>query len=363
MDTIHKSMTDKNLKNAPTEPGWDLYRSFLAVLQAGSLSAAARELGLAQPTLGRHIDSLEQALGASLFVRSQHGYLPTAHAEQLRPFAAAMAATASALMRAASSDAQEARGTVRITASEVVGCEVLPPMLTRLHQRYPELIIELALSDNTHDLLRREADIAVRMVRPVQDALVARRVGAIDLGLYAHRDYLARRGVPAGMHDIGRHALIGFDQETPFIRKMKQNWRDSGDGADRVGASGRGSSASDVTNDGKGFGSGSARNTQAGAERAAGRQLGREMFSLRTDNYLAQLAMVRAGFGIGFLQCGVARRDPALIPVLPEVPRISFDTWLAMHEDLRTSRRCSVVFDALAEELQAYVALQHSPPD
>ncbi|MEO7497106.1 MAG: LysR family transcriptional regulator [Massilia sp.] len=299
-----------------TEPNWDLYRSFLAVLQAGSLSAAARALGLTQPTLGRHIDALEQSLGAALFVRSQHGYLPTAQAEQLRPYAESLAATASALIRAAASDAQGTRGTVRITASEVVGCEVLPPILAALHRQYPELTIELALSDTTQDLLRREADIAVRMLRPAQDALVARRIGAIEAGLFAHRDYLARRGTPTEAAGLAGHALIGFDLESAFIRATMRRW---------------------------------------------GGQLHRDMFSLRTDNHLAELAMIRAGFGIGLCQLGLARRDPALVRVLPDMPTIAFDTWLAMHEDLRTSRRCGVAFEALANGLQAYVASQATP--
>ena len=292
------------------EPNWDLYRSFLAVLEAGSLSAAARELGLAQPTLGRHIDALEAALGHALFVRSQHGYLPTEHALGLKPYAQTLAATASALLRAASGSAAEPRGSVRVTASEVVACEVLPPILARLHAEYPGLQIELAVSNRPQDLLRREADIAVRMVRPAQEALVARRIGAIELGLHAHRDYLARRGTPATLAELPAHALIGFDHETAFIRGMKRHLGD----------------------------------------------LTRANFALRSDSDLAQLAALRAGFGIGICQAGIARRDPALVRVLPDAFAPALDTWLAMHEDLRDSKRCSVVFAALADGLAAYMA-------
>jgi DNA-binding transcriptional LysR family regulator len=291
------------------EPTWDLYRSFLAVLDGGSLSAAARQLGLAQPTLGRHIEALEGALGFALFVRSQHGYLPTEHALQLKPYAQSLAATASALLRAASGSAEEPRGTVRVTASDVVGCEVLPPILTRLHQQYPQLQIELALSNRAQDLLRREADIAVRMLQPAQEALVARRIGAIELGLHAHRDYLARRGTPATLAELASHALIGYDHESAFIRSMKHHLGD----------------------------------------------LTRSQFALRSDSDLAQLAAVRAGFGIGICQAGVARRDPALVRVLPEAFAPRLDTWIAMHEDLRNSKRCTVVFSALAEGLAAYL--------
>lgn len=293
---------------AQREPDWDLYRSFLAVLDAGSLSGAARALGLAQPTLGRHIVSLEQALGFALFVRSQHGLLPTEQALALRPFAEALAASAGALLRAASSPRDEARGTVRITASEIVGCEVLPPVLARLQRDYPALRIELALDNAPQDLLRREADIAVRMHRPTQEALVARSVGAIEIGLHARRDYLARCGTPADLAALGQHALIGFDRETAFIRPLKHH----------LGG------------------------------------LGRDSFALRADSDLAQLAMLRAGLGIGVCQCGIAQRDRQLVRVLPDAFAVELDTWVAMHEDLRESRRCSVVFAALVDGLLAY---------
>ncbi|MEG1326632.1 MAG: LysR family transcriptional regulator, partial [Janthinobacterium sp.] len=169
---------------------WEYYRSLLAVLQHGSLSGAARALGITQPTVGRHIAALEQALGATLFTRSQLGLLPTEVALALRPHAETMEHTAALMERAASSQGQGVAGTVRIAASEVVGVEVLPPILARLRACHPGLIIELVLSNKVQDLLRREADIAVRMLRPRQEQLVARKVGDIELGLHAHADYL-----------------------------------------------------------------------------------------------------------------------------------------------------------------------------
>jgi DNA-binding transcriptional LysR family regulator len=279
-------------------PNWDLYRSFLAVLEAGSLSAAARDLGLAQPTLGRHIEALEAAVGYALFVRSQHGYLPTEHALQLKPYAQALAATAGAFMRAASGKGDQARGTVRVTASEIVACEVLPPILAALHRQYPELQIELAVTNRPQDLLRREADIAVRMVRPSQEALVARRVGDIELGLHAHRDYLARRPAPVSLAELKHHAIIGYDHENAFIRSLRHHLGD----------------------------------------------LTRSMFSLRTDSDLAHLAAIRAGFGIGICQNAIAAREAALVRVLPGDFSFALETWVAMHEDLRDSKRCSVSF-------------------
>jgi DNA-binding transcriptional LysR family regulator len=290
-------------------PGWDLYRSFLGVLKDGSLSAAARSLGLAQPTVGRHIAALETSLGLVLFTRSQSGLLPTEAALALRPYAESMASNAAALQRTASSQGDGVKGTVRITCSDVVGVEVLPPILAALREQHPALVVELVLTNRLQDLLRREADIAVRMTPPKHEALVARRIGNIEVGLHAHRDYLARHGTPRTEAELRAHALIGYDEETPFIRSV-----------------------------GKALGG-----------------LKREHFALRTDSDLAQLAAIRAGAGIGFCQVGVARRDPNLVRVMAKRFSVPLDTWLAMHEDLRDSPRCQVAFAALAEGLAACV--------
>jgi len=293
------------------EPGWELYRTFLGVLRAGSLSSAARELRLTQPTVGRHVDALERALGYPLFTRSRQGLAPTDAALALQPYAETLAATAGALLRAASSHGDGVRGTVRITASEVVGVEVLPPILAALRQTHPQLVIELVLSNRIEDLLRRDADIAVRMQRPAQEALLARRVGVIELGLHAHRDYLARHGTPATWADLRHgHALIGFDQETALLRSLRPQLD----------------------------------------------MLGREDFALRADSDLAQLAAIRAGFGIGICQVGLVRRDAALMRVLPEQFSMPLETWLAMHENLRDSPRCRVVFAALVTGLLDYIS-------
>src|SRR5262245_33519506 len=144
------------------EPGWELYRSFLAALRPGSLSGAARALKLTQPTIGRHIDELEKALDTALFTRSQHGLLPTEAAEALAPHAEVMAASAAALVRAASGTSREIGGTVRLSASEVIGVEVLPPILVSLRTQHPNLALELVVSDEIRDPLRSAVDLAVR---------------------------------------------------------------------------------------------------------------------------------------------------------------------------------------------------------
>ena len=192
----------------------------------------------------------------------------------------------------------------------VIGVEVLPPALASLRRRHPGLRIELVPTNRIQDLLQREADIAVRTARPRQERLVARRVGAVELGLFARADYLAERGMPATPADLSRHALIGFDVETPFLRAARQKlpvWN-------------------------------------------------RGAFALRSDSFLAQLALIRAGCGIGVCQVPLARRDDQLVRVLSRQFRSSLEIWVAMHEGLRSSPLCRAVFDALVECLRAHVA-------
>jgi DNA-binding transcriptional LysR family regulator len=293
---------------ASNDPGWELYRSFLVVMREGSLSAAARTLGMTQPSVGRHMRELEAALGAALFARSPQGLTPTELARELVPHAQVMASAAAILQRTASAGREEISGTVRLTASEVIGAEVLPPILTVFRERHPGIVVELVLSNQTSDLLRRDADIAVRMVQPTQDALVARHVGRIELGLFAHRRYLDAHGQPSTLAELAGHALIGFDTEQPYIRRM----------------------------------------------RPGGLPYVRERFALRTDSDLAALAALRAGFGIGIAQVNLARRDPQLVRLLPDQLSLPLETWVAMHEDLRQSLRVRRLFDHLAEALQTY---------
>jgi DNA-binding transcriptional LysR family regulator len=286
---------------------WELYRSFLAVVRFGSLSAAARALRLTQPTLGRHVDGLEAALGAALFTRSPQGLIATETALALVPMAEAMESAAEAMVRAASGAAGAVAGVVRITASEVVGAEVLPGILAEFAEAHPGVVFELHVSNRAEDLLRRDADIAVRMVRPVQSGLVAKLLGETVLGLYAHRRYLEAHGVPEGWDDLRRLRLIGFDRVPVAVKAV------------------------DVP-------------------------LGRAMFSLRTDSDLAQLAALRAGYGVGVCQVGIARRDADLVRVLPGRFAVPLEIWLVMHEDLRGSVRLRLVFEHLAAGLRGFLS-------
>ncbi len=286
---------------------WDHWRSFLAVADEGSLSAAARRLRLTQPTVGRHIDLLEAALGTALFLRAPHGLSLTETGIAMLPEARAMAAAAQALERTASAPQQATAGVVRLAASEVVGVQILPRVLAELLERHPALEIELALSNRNDDLLRHEADLAIRMTRPMQGGLIAHRVALAGIGLYAHRDYLDRRGTPQSLAELSGHVLIGPDRDSEAIAALAQ----------------------------------------------AVPGLSQRMIRFRCDREAAQLNALRASMGIGGCQHGIARRDPALRPVLAGVLNVTLEVWLAMHEDLRASARVRLVHDHLAASLPA----------
>jgi DNA-binding transcriptional LysR family regulator len=290
------------------QPGWELYRSFLAVVRERSLSGAARALALTQPTIGRHIDALEEALGLKLFTRSQTGLIATTGAIALVPHAEAMASAAEALQRVASGDADEDRGTVRITASEMIGAEVLPEALAMFREAHPRITIELVLSNRSEDLLRREADIAVRMVRPTQAALVARRIGIIHIGLHAHPRYLKAHGTPRSLAELTSHPIIGFDKGPSVRRPMN-----------------------------------------------LGVEVTRDLFAFRCDNDYGQYAALRAGFGVGFCQRALGKRD-GLVRVLTGTLEFELGMWVVMHKDLRRTHRMRLMFDHLASFLARYVA-------
>src|SRR5690606_3425541 len=197
---------------------WALVRSFVAVLDAGSLTGAARALGAQQPTLSRHIAELEAQLGAPLFERTGRGVTPAAAALAIADAARQMEAGAHGLVRAVSGLGQATSGKVRITTSQVAAAWLLPPILAALQDEEPAIQVELVASNALSNLLRREADIAVRMVRPTQGALVARRIAEIGVGAYAHERYLAAAGVPRRPADLLRHRLVGFDLDDTIIR-------------------------------------------------------------------------------------------------------------------------------------------------
>ncbi|MCC5958462.1 MAG: LysR family transcriptional regulator [Rhodobacteraceae bacterium] len=284
---------------------WDHWRSFIAVTEQGSLSGAARVLGLTQPTISRHIDLLEQATGATLFLRSQQGLALSDLGRQLLPQARAMAASAAALERNASGPIDAARGIVRLTASAVVGAQILPAVLAPLLAAHSGLEVELVLTNRNEDLLQREADLAVRMVRPVQAAIVARKIADVRIGLFAHMRYLQERGTPQTMAELAGHVLIGADRDSMALAAL------------------------------------------------ANAGIARRMMRFRCDDEGAQINAIRAGMGIGALQAGIARKDAGLRPVLADALSVGLECWLALHEDQRNNARVRLVADHLAQHLPA----------
>lgn len=292
------------------ELDWNLVRSFLAVAEAGSLSAAARRLSASQPTLGRHIAEFEQALGMVLFRRGRAGYEITPQGLALLARAQAMAAEADALARLAAGSAEQVAGTVRLAASEVVSAHVLPPILARLALEEPAIEVEIVASNRVENLLRRDADIAIRMVEPSQLDLVARKVADIPLTACAARSYLARRGTPTEPRELLAHDLVGFDRDEGLIEGFR---------AVRL----------DVT---------------------------RGTFRLRTDNHLVLWEAVRSGIGIGFAQRPLVLADGLVAAIMPKLVLPDLPMWLAMHRDVRTSPRIRRVADFLFEGLRLYSA-------
>ena len=290
---------------------WTLVRSFLAVLDAGSLMGAARQLGALQPTLSRHITELEAQLGAPLFERTGRGVLPTTLALAIAESARQMATSADTLARTLTRSREATAGTVRITTSEVAASYLLPPVLARLHLAEPGIQIELVASNQISNLLRREADIAVRMVRPAQGSLVARKLGDIAIIAGAHTGYLQRAGTPRKPGDLLQHRLIGYDRDDTIERGFAK----------------------------------------------FGLALPHEAFALRTDNHLAYGRLVAAGAGIGFVAAYNLRHWPGVVPLLPMLKIPPLPCWLAVHREIRGSALVRRVYDFLAEAIPAELAL------
>ena len=290
---------------------WALVRSFIAVLDAGSLMGAARALGAQQPTLSRHLAELEAQLGTPLFERTGRGVTPTAAALAIADAARRMESGTDALAQALAGRRDATTGSVRITTSQVAATWLLPPVLAALQLAEPGLQIELVASNQLSNLLRREADIAVRMVRPAQSSLIARKLADLPIVAAAHRDYLARAGTPRRGADLLQHRLIGYDRDDTITR---------------------------------GFA-------------ALGMALPATQFALRTDDQVAYGRLVAAGAGIGFVaQYNIAHWPGVVALPLADVKIPPLPCWLAVHREIRGNRVVRRVYDFLAEALPAALA-------
>ena len=284
---------------------WALVKSFLAVLDAGSLMGAARQLGAQQPTLSRHIAELEAQLQVPLFERTGRGVVPTAAALAMADAARDMDASAQRLARAVAGRQEQTSGTVRLSCSQVVACDLLPPVLVALRAEEPGIQVELVASNALSNLLRRDADIAVRMLRPEQGSLVARKLIDLQISACAHRRYLQSAGTPQRPEELLLHQLIGYDRDDTVLR---------------------------------GFAS-------------MGLSVSREHFALRTDDQVAYGRLVAAGAGIGFMAEFSRRQWPDVLPLLPQLAIPPMPCWLAVHREIHGNRLVRRVYDFLAEAI------------
>jgi DNA-binding transcriptional LysR family regulator len=291
------------MDNPAALPDWSLVQSFLAVAEHGSLSAAARQLGCSQPTLGRHIQSLEASLGCSLFTRQPRGFDLSDTGQQLLPMAQAMRDQMNAFALTAAGQAERLEGTVRITASVFASHYLLPPVLARIRTLEPAIEIELVPSDETENLLFRAADIALRMYRPEQLDIITRHLCDLPLGVFAARSYLARKGVPQSAEDLWQHELVGFDTNDLILTSM----------------------------------------------RALGWPARRRDFAARCDNQAVYWQLVRAGCGIGFSQAAVGRADPLVQELHLGIEIPPLPVWLAAHPAMRRTPRVARIWQLLAE--------------
>jgi DNA-binding transcriptional LysR family regulator len=289
---------------------WSLVQSFVAVLDAGSVMGAARALGAQQPTLSRHIAELEAQLGTPLFERTGRGVTPTAAALAIAEAARQMEGGAETLARAVAGQRDATTGTVRVTTSDVAAAYLLPPILVALAAQEPGIQIEVVATNQIKNLLRREADIAVRMARPQQSSLIARKLASVEIIACAHQRYLARAGTPRQPADLLQHRVVGYDRDDAIVR-----------GFARLGV-----------------------------------VMTREQFSPRTDSQLTYGRLVAEGAGIGFVARYNLRDWPGVVQVLPQLEIPDLPCWLAVHREIHGRKVVRRVYDFLAAHIPPALA-------
>jgi DNA-binding transcriptional LysR family regulator len=288
---------------------WDDARHFLAIHRKGSLSAAARQLGVNQSTVGRRLLALEERLGTKLFIRTRDGYRIGPAGEQLLPHAERMEDEATAIAREITGHVTTLAGTVRVTTPDLFGAQIIMPLLVQFHERYPEIDLELDADNRLRSLSKREADMAVRMGGRMGGALAVRKIGTFGNAAYVSKRYLERRGRPReGAWD--GHDFIGFSD--PLLRMPESRWIE---------------------------------------ERAT-----RGRVVLRTANTLAQLTAAVAGLGVALLPCYAGDAEPELTRLVPPASCEFQPIWLAVHEDMRHSARIRACSDFLAEAIRTQSA-------
>ncbi|HZO15371.1 MAG TPA: LysR family transcriptional regulator [Polyangiaceae bacterium] len=284
---------------------WNQARAFLVTAEEGSFSAAARALGMTQPTLGRQVAALEQELGVTLFERVGTKLELTSTGLELVEHVRAMGDAANRVSLTATGQSASVVGTVCITASEVIAAYMLPPILGRLRLEHPGIELEIVVSNQARDLHRREADIAIRNFRVSQPDLVARKIKDSRAHMYASPAYLDRIGHVSSLEDLAKAELFAFDRTDLMIDGLK----------------------------------------------ALGVEVTRRQFPIVTANHLVQWELCKQGVGICLIMEEIGDAEPRVQRVLPSMPPIPIPVWLVCHRELRTSRRIRLVFDRLADDL------------
>lgn len=289
---------------------WNRARAFLVTAEEGSVSAAARALGLSQPTLSRQIDALEAELSIVLFERVGRGFILTPAGHELLQHVRGMGEAATRMSLSASGQSQSLVGRVCITATEVYAAFVLPPVVARLHRAHPGLQVELVASNTIADLRRREADIAVRNVASTHPDVIVRRLRDDRAHLYATPDYLRSIGDLRSLEDLGAAEFLGYSDNQLLVKMMN----------------------------------------------GMGIPVTERSFPLLSNHQIVQWELVKNGLGIGFMTETVGDAEPLVQRVLPSMDPVSFPIWLATHRELNTSIRIRTVFDFLATELAPHKA-------
>jgi DNA-binding transcriptional LysR family regulator len=284
---------------------WNQLKAFLETAETGSLSAAARKLGLTQPTLSRQVAAIEQRMGVTLFERVGKAMALTDTGLDLLEHARAMGAAAEALQLAATGRSQAVGGVVSVSASDPFAAIVLPPLVRQLREQEPGIAIEVISTDALSDLLRREADIAIRHVKPEQPDLIARLIRVATAHFYASEEWVKVHGHPRSAEDAAHLPFVGSDRSGQYL----------------------------------------------GYLRTHGLALSEANFSCYADHTVAHWVLVQQGMGIGAMMEEIALATPSMVRVLDDLPPVRFPIWLVTHRELRTSRRIRVVFEALAQGL------------
>jgi len=284
---------------------WNHVRAFLATAEEGSLSAAARAVGLTQPTLGRQVSALEETLGITLFERIGRSLALTQSGLELLDHVRAMGEAATRISLTASGQSQTIEGQVRITATDIFSAYILPPALKQLRDIAPLLVIEVIAANDIRDLQRREADIAIRHVRPEQPNLIARLVQEPTAHFYAAKSYLDKHGHPQNFDELSKCDFVGLGDDEHM----------------------------------------------RGLLNPLGLSLTAENYRLGSQNGIVHWELVKHGFGVAVMADEVAAMTPEVERVLPDMEPLVFPTWLTTHRELHTSRRIRLVFDLLAEFL------------